>query len=752
MCRTQTSRFCAVAVLVAALTATGCAMTSGDRSKAPATVHLETPPVAARKPVMIEQLGRTRVDPYQWLKDANWQAVMTDPSLLRADIRGYLEAENAWTEAQLEAPTQGLQDTLVAEMRARIKEDDSTVPEIDGPFAYYVRYRQGGEYPIFARRSAEQAFDAQAPETVLLDGDREGAELPYFSVADLAPAPNHQLVAFAVDDTGSEAYTLRVREAVSGRDTGLAIPSTAGTFVWSPDSSGLYWVKRDENARPSGVYYRALNSTADVLVYDEPDPGLFVSVHVSASKEFVFVVSSNRTTSEVRYIAAGAPPTEPKLIAPRQEGNRYSVFHFADRFVILTNLNGAVDFQVMTAPIATPDRAHWAELIPHRPGTLILGLEAYADYLVRLEREAGLPRLVVRARADNQEHVIAFDEAAYSLGFAGAAGDRFQRNTLRFSYASPATPEQVVDYSMASQERVLRKTREVPSGHDPAAYIVERLMAPARDGEQVPITVLRRRSTPVDGSAPLFLYGYGSYGMTIPAAFSTARLSLVDRGLVYAIVHPRGGMAKGYQWYLDGKLEKKENTFNDYVDAGKYLVKAGYTARGRIVGMGGSAGGLLIGAVANAEPTLFAGLIASVPFVDVLNTMSDESLPLTPPEWPEWGNPITDPAAYDTILAYSPYDQIQSRAYPPMLITGGLSDPRVTYWEPAKFVARLRYAAPQAGPYFLRINMSAGHGGASGRFERLKETALEYAFALATLGKAGTLSIGQAGAVPSKPQ
>ena len=394
--------------------------------------------------------------------------------------------------------------------------------------------------------------------------------------------------------------------------------------------------------------------------------------------------------------------------------------------------------KIVTAPVDNPGKENWRDLVPHEPGTLILDMATLNGHLVRLERKDGLPRIVVRNRA-GEETEIAFDEAAYDLDFS--TGYEYATDMIRIEYASPSTPDQEYDYNLTSGERVLRKTREVPSGHTPEDYVVERIMAPARDGALVPVTILRHKDTPIDGSAPMLLYGYGSYGITISARFRTTPLALVNRGFIYAIVHPRGSKAKGYQWYLDGKLKKKINTFQDYVDAGRYLISQNYSSEGRIVGQGGSAGGLLMGAAANMDPEMFAGIIAAVPFVDVINTMSDESLPLTPPEWPEWGNPITSAEDYDTMIAYSPYDNVGNKPYPAMLITGGLSDPRVTYWEPAKWTAKLRAEAPQAGPYFMRINMDAGHGGASGRFEGLKETAIEYAFALAVVGQADTIAI-----------
>lgn len=694
---------------------------------------LPTPPRAERISHPVTQLGRTRDDAYQWLRDDNWQEVMRDPSVLRADIRSYLEAENAFTEAALETPTRTLREQLFKEMRGRIKEDDSSVPEIDGPYAYYTRYREGGEYPIIARKPAAQAFEQGGDETILLDGDAMAEGTDYFSFGGIDTSPDHSQIAYAVDTQGSEFYSIRVRQIDADKDQGVHIDNAYGPFEWSADGKRIYWIHRDENARPDSVWQRDLASGEDTLIYREEDPGFFLSIHTSASEKLIFISASNHTTSEVHWFRADELRPSPRLIAPRQSDMQYEVEHWDDQFYILTNLDGAVDFKLMRAPMDAAGHAAWQEVIPHRPGTLVLGMQVQKDYLALIERENGLPRIVIRSRKDGASHTITFDEAAYALGLD--SGYAYDTPVLRFEYSSPTTPDQVYDYDLNTRERTLRKTREVPSGHNPQDYVAERLMAPSWDGAEVPITLLRHVSTSVDGSAPVLLYGYGSYGITIPADFRSSRLSLVDRGVIYAIVHPRGGKAKGYQWYLDGKREKKTNTFKDFIAAGRYLVDRNYTREGHIVAMGGSAGGLLMGAVANMAPELFGGIVGVVPFVDVLNTMSDESLPLTPPEWPEWGNPLTSEPDYDTILAYSPYDNVADRPYPPMLITGGLSDPRVTYWEPTKWAARLRHDAPNGGPYFLRIEMEGGHGGASGRFEGLKDTALEYAFALSAMGK-----------------
>lgn len=729
-------------LMAAATLFSGCMMTRDTAEPATlsaATAGLPQPPVAARVDHEITQLGRTRHDPYNWLKDENWQEVMRDPSLLKPDIRAYLEAENAYTRARLEETTTALRDELFSEMRGRIREDDSSVASIHGGWAYYTRFREGGEYAVYARKPAADAFTASGEETILLDGDAMGKDQDYFAFGDIEASPDHKTLAYGTDTKGSEYYEIRVRDIETGEDTGVLIENAYGPFEWSATGKAIFWVKRDENGRPSSVYQRDLSTGRDTAIYEEEDPGFFVGLDTSESEEVIFISSGGHTTSEVHWFPAGELNPKLRTVAPRMTDNEYSVTHWDGEFYISTNLGGAVDFKLMKTAMSSTSREDWQEVIPHRPGTLMLGAVAQRDYLAIMEREGGLPRIMIHARGMTDSHTISFDEAAFDLGLD--SGFEYDVPVLRFDYASPTTPDQVIDYNLDTRERVLRKTREIPSGHDPETYVVERLMAPSWDGAEVPVTLLRHKDTPVDGTAPVLLYGYGSYGVTIPADFRTGRLSLVDRGFIYAIVNPRGEMAKGYQWYLDGKLNRKTNTFRDYIAAGQFLVDKGYTSRGRLIGHGGSAGGLLIGAAANMDPTLFGGMIAAVPFVDVLNTMSDESLPLTPAEWPEWGNPLTDEKAYDTILAYSPYDQVTRLDYPPMLITGGVTDPRVTYWEPSKWAARLRHEAPGAGPYFLRINLDSGHFGASGRFEGLKETAIEYAFALAAAGKISSVDL-----------
>jgi oligopeptidase B len=687
-------------------------------------------PLAPRRPHSFTHHGVTIVDDYAWLKDARWQEVLRDPSLLDADIRAYLEAENAYTEAVL-GETDALQTKLVAEMRGRIKEDDSSVPSPDGPFAYFQKYREGGQHEMIGR-SRRDGSDTR----LLIDGDALAAQSSYFRLGGARHSWDHRLEAWSADFNGSEYFSMRVRDWETGEDLNDVIEQTSGDVVWTADCTAFFYVKLDDNHRPRQVYLHRIGTSqaADTLIYEEADTGWFTHIHESASGRFCVIAGGDHETSEQRLIELDDPSSPPRLVSPREIGIRYSVSDRGDELFILTNADGAIDFKIATTPLSSPARANWRDLIAHREGVYVLDVELYANHLVRLERANALPSIVIHDLRTGAEHAIAFDEQAYSLGTIG--GYEFDTTRLRYAYSSMTTPSEVFDYDMDSRTRTLRKRQEVPSGHDPAAYEVRRIMAKSHDGAEVPVSILHRRDFKRDGRAPLLLYGYGSYGHAMPASFSTNRLSLVDRGFVYAIAHIRGGADKGWRWYLDGKREKKVNTFDDFAAAGQALIDANYTAKGRIVGHGGSAGGMLMGAVANRAGDMFAGIVAEVPFVDVLNTMLDDTLPLTPPEWPEWGNPITDAAAFRTILGYSPYENVAPKPYPAILAMGGLTDPRVTYWEPAKWIARLRATMTGGGPVLLRTNMGAGHGGASGRFSRLDEVAIAYAFALWSVGLA----------------
>jgi oligopeptidase B len=472
----------------------------------------------------------------------------------------------------------------------------------------------------------------------------------------------------------------------------------------------------------------------DILIHQEQDAGWFTHIHESASRRFCVIAGGDHETSEQWLVDLVNEEAKPRLVAAREKGVQYSVADRGDKLFILTNADGAIDFKIVVAALIFPARVTWRDLIPYREGVYIIDFELYAGHMVRLERANALPAIVIRDLKSGEEHAIAFDEAAYSLDTMG--GYEFDTTNLRFSYSSMTTPSEVYDYDMAKRTRLLRKRQDIPSGHDPADYVTTRIMARSHDGAEVPVSILHRKDIVRDGRAPLLLYGYGSYGMAMPASFNANRLSLVDRGFVYAIAHIRGGSDKGWGWYLDGKREKKTNSFDDFAAAGRALIETKYTSAKRIVGHGGSAGGMLMGAVANRAGELFAGIVAEVPFVDVLNTMLDDTLPLTPPEWPEWGNPIESEKDFRTILSYSPYDNVTAKDYPAILAMGGLTDPRVTYWEPAKWIARLRATMRGGGPVLLRTNMGAGHGGASGRFNRLDEIAIVYAFALWAVGLA----------------
>src|SRR5438552_6849376 len=687
-------------------------------------------PVAPRRPHSFTTHGITVTDDYAWLKDAKWQEVLRDPSILDADIRRYLEAENDYTESLL-GHTDSLQKKLVAEMRGRIKEDDSSVPSPDGPFAYLRRFREGGQHELFGR----MLRDGGEVE-IVLDGDALAADHKYFKFGGSRHSPDHRLHAWSADTNGSEYFSIRVRDWASGKDFDDLVEETDGSVVWSKDCKSFFYVKLDDNHCPMQVWQHRLGTKQadDILAYEEQDIGWFTHLHESSTGRFCVIAGGDHETSEQRLIDLAHPDAPPRLVAVREEGVQYSVNDHGEQLFILTNVDDAIDFKIAIAPLASPERASWRDLIPHREGVYIIDFELYAGHLVRLERANALPAIVIRDLSSGEEHAIAFDETAYSLDTMG--GYEFETTNLRFSYSSMTTPSEVYDYDMATRTRSLRKRQEIPSGHDPADYVTTRIMATAHDGAQVPVSILHRKDLKRDGNAPLLLYGYGSYGMAMPATFSANRLSLVDRGFVYDIAHIRGGSDKGWGWYLDGKRENKTNSFDDFAAAGRALISAKYTGPKRIVGHGGSAGGMLMGAVANRAGELFKGIVAEVPFVDVLNTMLDDSLPLTPPEWPEWGNPIESEQDFRTILSYSPYDNVAAKEYPAVLAMAGLTDPRVTYWEPAKWIARLRATMIGGGPVLLRTNMGAGHGGASGRFHRLDEVAIAYAFALWAVGLA----------------
>ncbi len=685
-----------------------------------------TPPAARHEPVTFEQLGRTRVDDYAWLRDPDYFDMVRDPTLLRADIREHLEAENKYTREMM-GSAEALQERIFQEMRGRTKEDDSSVPVPDGPWEYYRRYEIGQQYPIYARRPRGR-MDG---EEILLNVNDLAAGKAFCKVILATHSPDHALLAYAVDEQGSEIYTVRVKDLATGEVLPSPIADCYGDFVWSPDSQFIFWTFRDDNGRPARIFRRPARGDGDALVYEEADEGMFIAPHITESRAFILIHSGNQEQTEYHYIPAAMPTAAPRVFHPRDAGHLYTLTHWNGRWHVLTNADGAVDFKVMTCLEGATGKASWSEFIPHEPGRFIMSLTAYESHLVRHERVDALPRIAIRERAGG-EHAITFDESAYWV--EPVFGSEYSTAITHFYYESPTTPVQWFDYDMAARTRELRKTQEIPSGHDPSQYEVRRFFAPASDGRQVPVTVLMKRGTPRDGSAPLLLYGYGSYSLSTEADFSIRRLSLVDRGWIYALAHVRGGTEMGFGWFLDGRKRAKRNTFTDFIACAEELVRQNYSRPGNMVAQGGSAGGLLVGAVANMRPDLWAGVIAEVPFVDVITTMSDPTLPLTPPEWPEWGNPLEIPDDYDYMLSYSPYDNVEAKAYPAILATAGLTDPRVTYWEPAKWVAKLRMHTTSNRPILLKTNMTAGHAGAAGRFDSLKEEALNYAFAIKTIG------------------
>ena len=663
--------------------------------------------------------GDSWPDPWFWLREQD------DPATLE-----YLKAENAYTDAFLE-PLKSLQDTLYDEIRGRIKEDDNTVPEKEGDYYYYyVRYEEGGQYPIYCRKHGSEDGD----EEILLDVNALAEGHEYTRVGTFENSPDHRLIAYGVDHDGSEQYTIHVVDLGTGRELPDIIPNTYYSLEWSNDNRNLYYSVLDEHHRPVSIYRHTLGDEPndDQLVYQEEDPRFFVGCGKSNTGRFIYVVAGGNNMSEWRFLDANDPESVLALIEPRYTDFEYDVVDHGDQFFVRHNGGGAKDFKVSTTPVSAPGWENWSEFIAHEPGRPIRGIDAYREHLVVACRNDGLPQVMVHRLTDGDVHYIAgVDEDDFAM--SPRSGREFDTATLRFGYTSLKTPAAVYDYDMKTRDRVLRKQQEVPSGYDPGQYETRRIWARGRDGTQVPVSLLMRNGTVADGSAPLYLYGYGSYGLTMEASFSISALSLVDRGFVFAIAHIRGGMEMGWDWYEHGKLLNKRNTFNDFIDCAEHLIAEGYTSRGRIAAAGGSAGGMLMGAVVNDRPDLFGCVVAHVPFVDVLNTMLDDTLPLTTMEYNEWGNP-NDPEFFRYMKSYSPYDNVAEQEYPPMLVTGGISDPRVTYWEPTKWVAKLRASRTNRSPLLLKIHMDSGHAGASGRFERIKEVAEEYAFVLHVLG------------------
>jgi oligopeptidase B len=686
-------------------------------------------PVADLRPLTTQVHGVDLHDDYGWLRAPNWQEAMREPDKLPVDIAAYLNAENAYYETAM-ADTIDLQDQLVKEMRGRIKEEDSSVAHKNGPYAYSTRFDDGAEYPIFIRTPR-----AGGKDQVVLNVNTQAAIHDYFDLGQTAISPDHKVLAWAADVNGSEFYRLSFRAIENGTDLDYHI-SDVGSVAWA-DGQTLFYVRADTNHKYNKVFRHTLGSDPadDVLVFSEDDARYDVNVYRQRSGAFVTILTGMNDENEISVIPTSDPAAAPIVIEPRTQGLEYDIDHQGDAFIIHTNADNAIDFKVMTVPVAAPSRANWVDLIAHEDGRRIVSTIVHKDWLIWIERRNALPRICYVAKGQPIEvaQVIAFDEQAY--GLSGDPGLEYDTDMFRFTYTSPTTPSQVFDYDLSSGHQVLRKTQEIPSGHNPLDYVTVRTMAPSHDGAQVPVTILYHKDTPLNGAAPCLLYGYGSYGMSMPASFSSGRLSLVNRGFIYVIAHVRGGEEMGRNWYETSKFSGKPNTFHDFIAVAQHLIAERYTAPAQIVIQGGSAGGLLVGAALNMRPDLWAGAIADVPFVDVLTTILDDTLPLTPGEWSQWGNPIASQQAFEDIRAYSPYDNVTPQDYPPILVTAGVSDPRVTYWEPAKWVARLRATKTDDNILMLRTNMTSGHFGKSGRFAALEDAARSYAFALKVTGR-----------------
>lgn len=699
------------------------------------------PPTAKRVPVEHELHGERWTDDFHWLRADNWQECVNEPELLPEDIKQYLLSENAWCEASMQDTTE-LQATLQAEMRGRIQADDDSLPDEEGPWSYFERYQGDDEYPSYWRQKRE----SDGEEHLLVNFNVESAGHDYFAPGEVEYSPDHAWLIWSVDTTGAERHTARIRNLDSGEDEDT-IPDIE-SVCWG-DAQHLFYTRMDEELRSNRVFRHVLGSESseDVLVYEEDDPRFACSVWTSLSGDYVFISSDTDDQSEVWYIPCKDITASPVLIEKRTESLEYSVEHQAERFLILTNADGASDFKIMQTPCASPSRQHWRDWLPARDGRMVLDVYAYQDWVMWIEREDALPRICytrspgVSASGQAVTELdwtaspishIAFEEEAYSMSLEPLL--EFDEKSFRFGYESPSTPEQTWLFDMASGERRLLKEQKIPSGHDPSAYVVRRLNAPSMDGELIPVTLLHHRDTRIDGSAPCWLSGYGAYGSSIPASFAGNMLSLVDRGFVYATAHVRGGQEKGRAWYEAARFAGKHHSIDDMICVGEYLVSQRYTAKGKIVLSGASAGGLLVGAALNQETGLWGAAVADVPFVDVLHTLLDDTLPLTPGEWSQWGNPIVDVKAFEDIRRYCPYLNVQAREYPPVLVTAGISDSRVTYWEPAKWVAKHRHLRADSASLILKTNMHGGHFGEAGRYASLADTALEQAFALKVMG------------------
>ena len=675
-------------------------------------------PVCPRQPVVLKAHGDERTDPYYWLRERE-----------NPEVTAYLEAENEFTKSYM-SPTEDLQTRLFEEIKSRVQETDLTPPVRKDDYWYYSRTVEGSQYPIHCRKHGT----LEADEVMMLDQNELAGSSEYFALGALDVAPDHTTVAYSTDYNGSEKYTMRFREIERRRDLEDEIEGTYYGTAWASDNRTFFYVRPDAAMRPWQVWRHTLGTPAadDVLVFQEDDDRFFVAVDREKTGRYVTITVGSKITTEVLAMAADDPTSGFAVLEPRRQGIEYSVANHGDRWFILTNDDGAVNFKLVEAPVASPGRENWKDVVSHDPDVRLEGFDVFRDHIALYERGDGLRRIRVMHLVDGRIEVIEQPEEVYVT--FGAGNPMFDTTTLRYGYSSLVTPMSIYDYDMNDRTRELIKQQPVLGGYDPSDYETTREWATAPDGERVPISLVHRKGLPRDGSAPALLYGYGSYELSVDPAFSSARLSLLERGFVFAIAHIRGGGEMGRRWYDDGKMLAKTNTFTDFIACAEHLVAEKYTAPTRLVARGGSAGGLLMGVVANLRPDLFRTIVAEVPFLDVVTTILDESLPLTVTEWEEWGNPVVDPDVYSYMKSYSPYDNIEAKDYPNILATGGLNDPRVQYWEPAKWVAKLRATKTDGNALLLKTEMGAGHGGPSGRYDAWKDEAFVLAFIFHTLG------------------
>ncbi len=691
------------------------------------TNNMPTPPIAEKQEELIITHGDTIVDNYFWMRLSDEEKEAENPSEKTQKVLDYLNAENSYLDEVMK-PTEQLQGALYDEIVGRIKQDDESVPVTKNGYSYYSRFEEGEDYGLHCRK---QIIDGElGEEEIMLNGPELGKDQSYFAIGGSTVSEDNKLLAYSTDLVSRRQYTIHVKNLETGELLSDKIENTSGSITWANDNKTIFYTKNDPiTLRSNQIYSHVLGTSSDQdkLIFEEKDETYSCSVYKTKSSAYLMVASYQTVSTEYRFLDANNPTGEWKVIQPRERNLEYSVDHYQDNFYITTNLD-AKNFRLMKTPVNKTGKENWEEVIPHREDVLLEGIDIFKNQLVVSERKAGLTQIRVMNWADGSEHYIEFNDPAY---LAYTYGNReFDTETLRFGYTSLTTPSSVYDYNMSDQSKELMKQQEVLGGEfDPKNYTSERIFAEGRDGTQIPVSIVYKNGYKKDGNAPLLLYAYGSYGYSMDASFSSVRLSLLDRGFAFAIAHIRGGQEMGRQWYEDGKLLKKKNTFYDFIDCGKYLVDNNYTSSEHLYAQGGSAGGLLMGAISNMEPQLWNGVIAGVPFVDVINTMLDETIPLTTGEFDEWGNPKVK-EYYDYIKSYSPYDNVEAKDYPNLLITTGYWDSQVQYWEPAKWIAKLRDLKTDDNLLLMRCNMEVGHGGASGRFERYKEVALEYAFLL----------------------